>query len=89
MLEDEVDFFFEVPKASSPSSSASDVPPHRTTNAWQPRTLMAKLLVLLNTAAMTGNSSFLMVLKSRTGRIDGRPLKAASTTAGVGASMAA
>lgn len=82
-------FFWDSESPSRPSSLAGSVePPHRTTKAWQPRTLMARLLVRLKTVAITGNSSFLMVLKSRTGRITGRTLSAASTTAGVGDSMA-
>lgn len=53
------------------------------TNACRPRTLIARLLVLLNMVATTGNSSFLMVLKSSTGRIVGSPRSAASTIEGV------
>lgn len=89
-LDDDVFFFFSGPNPSRPSSTsiASLEPPQRMTKARQPRTFIAKLLVLLKTAAITGKSSFLIVLKSRTGRITGRPRKAASTKAGAEDSIA-
>lgn len=87
-LEEDV-FLFSI-RPFRPSSAAASVdPPHRMTKACKPRTLIARLFVLLNTVATTGNSSFLMVLKSRTGRTDGNVLKAASMIEGVGHSMAA
>lgn len=87
-LDEEV-FFFSIPKPSKPSSPApSREPPHRTTNACSPRTLIARLFVLLKTVATTGNSSFLIVLKSKTGRIIGSPRIATSTSDGVGDSTA-
>lgn len=62
---DEVAFFFCGAKPSRPSSPLESLdPPHSVTNACSPLTLMARLLVLLKMAAMTGKSSFLMVLKS-------------------------
>lgn len=66
----------------------SEVPPQRVTKASSPRTFMPRLDVLLNTEAITGKSSFLMVLKSRTGRMIGRLRSAASTMECVGDSMA-
>ena len=87
---DEEDFFLFSMSPLRPSSVAALVdPPHRMTKACSPRILIAKLFVLLKTAATTGNSSFLMVLKSRTGRTDGNVRKEASTIEGVGHSMAA
>lgn len=88
-LEDDV-FFFSLPIPSRPSAApdGSLLPPHRKTNACRPRTLMARLLVLLKTVAMTGKSSFLMVLKSSTDRTIGRLRMATSTIAGVGLSTA-
>ena len=41
-------------------------PPQSKLNASKPRTFIARLFVLLNTAATIGNNSFLMVEKSRT-----------------------
>ena len=83
-------FFLSVIRPLSPSSAAASVdPPHRMTKACRPRTLMAKLLVLLNTAATTGNNSFFMVLKSRTGSTEGSVRIDASTMECVGHSMAA
>ena len=58
-------------------------PPQSTTKASSPRTLIAKLLVLVNTAATTGNSSFLIVEKSRTDSMIGRHESDLSTIAGV------
>lgn len=66
----------------------SVVPPHKTTKASSPLTLIPRLEVLLNTAATTGNSSFFIVLKSSTGRITGRLRSAASTIEWVGDSIA-
>ena len=61
------------PLRSSPESLPSDVePPQRMTKASNPRILIPRLLVLLNTAATTGNSSLLIVVKSRVARIVGR-----------------
>lgn len=87
---DEDVFLFSVPSPFRPSSAAASVePPQRMTNAWRPRTLIAKLVVLLKTVAITGNNSFLMVLKSRTGKTTGNVLRAASTMEWVGHSIAA
>lgn len=73
-----------------PSSFGCDSgdPPHSITKACKPLTLIPKLLVLLNTVAITGNSSFLIVLKSSIGSIMGKARSAASTIACVGDSMA-
>jgi len=78
-------FFLSVSYPSKTSSlSRSFEPPQRVTKACRPLTLIARLLVLLKIAATTGNSSFLMVLKSRTGKTVGRLRSAASTRVGVG-----
>ncbi len=62
---DEVAFFFCGASPSRPSSPLGSLePPQSVTKAWRPLTLMARLFVLLKITAMTGNSSFLMVLKS-------------------------
>lgn len=89
-LDDDVFFFLSPLKPSRPSPwfSGWDDPPHRMAKACSPRTLMARLFVLLKTVAMTGKSSFLMVLKSRIGKIAGSPRMATSTKAGVGDSTA-
>lgn len=89
-VEDEVFLFFSSAKPLRPSSPelASFEPPQSMTKAWQPRTLIARLFVLLNTVAIMGKSSFLIVLKSRIGSMFGRPLNAASTRDGVEDSMA-
>ncbi len=63
-------------------------PPQSITNASRPRTLMPKEEVLENTDAITGNSSFLMVEKSRMGRMMGREWREASTMPWVGDSIA-
>jgi len=63
-------------------------PPQRMTKASSPRTLIPRLDVLVKTDATMGNSSFLIVLKSRIGRIIGRLRRAASTIEWVGDSMA-
>lgn len=60
-------------------SSFTD-PPHKITNASRPRTLMARLLVLLKTAAMGGKTSSFTVEKSRIGSITGRHRIEASTS---------
>ncbi|KAH6608566.1 hypothetical protein Trco_001912 [Trichoderma cornu-damae] len=88
-LDDEV--FLFPPRPLRPPSSALDSlePPQRTTKAWRPRTLMARLFVRLKTVATTGNSSFFIVLKSRTGSTTEKLLRATSTIEGVGHSMAA
>ena len=84
--------FFCGAKPLNPSSGSvivpSLVPPQRVTNASNPRTFMPRLDVLLKTEAITGNNSFFMVLKSRTGRMIGRLRSAASTIEWVGDSMA-
>ncbi len=54
------------------------------TKASSPRILMPRLLVLLNTAATTGNSSFLIVEKSRVVRIVERHPSDLSTIEWVG-----
>ena len=72
-------------KSSLASASSSDVvPPQSTTNASRPRTLMPRLLVLLNTAATMGKTSFLIVEKSKTAITIGRQPRALSTIAWVG-----
>ena len=87
-LEEDV-FLLELKPLSPSSPPPSLEPPQSTTNACRPRTLIAKLFVLLNTLATTGKSSFLMVLKSRIGRMAGILLNAASTIECVGHSIAA
>lgn len=90
------DFSFFLPFCGAnpdrPSSAEevieSAVPPHKTTKASRPLTLIPRLEVLLNTAATTGNSSFFIVLKSSTGSITGRLRRAASTIEWVGDSIA-
>lgn len=90
------DFSFFLPFCGAnpdrPSSAEevieSVVPPHKTTKASRPLTLIPRLEVLLNTAATTGNSSFFIVLKSSTGSITGRLRRAASTIEWVGDSIA-
>jgi len=80
----DVDVFFSGPKPSRPSSPESSLePPQRETKACRPLTLMARLLVLLKMVAMTGNSSLLIELKSKTGNIVGKLRNAASTRLGV------
>ena len=64
------------------------LPPQRITKASRPRTLMARLLVLLKMVATRGKSSFLMVEKSRTGRMMGSMLRDLSTREWVGDSRA-
>lgn len=54
-------------------------PPHKVWNASKPLILMPMLLVFAKTEAMTGKSSFLIVEKSSTVRMNGRVLKDAST----------
>lgn len=82
-------FAFEFITPSRPSLLAvGSLPPQRITNASKPRTLIPRLLVLLNTEAMIGNNSFLMVEKSITGRITGRHRSEASTMLCVGDSIA-
>lgn len=88
-VDDEV-FLFSCSSPLRPSSLAASLdPPHRTTNDCKPRTLIAKLFVLLKTVATTGNNSFLIVLKSSAGKTLGKVLKAASTMECVGHSIAA
>ncbi len=89
-LDEEVFLFLSGANPSRPSSPelASLEPPQSMTKARQPRTLIARLFVLLKTRAIMGNSSFLMVLKSRTGSTSGNPLNATSTSDGVEDSMA-
>lgn len=89
-LDEDVFFLFSTRPLSPSSADAVSVePPHRMTKACRPRTLMARLFVRLKTVATTGKSSFLMVLKSRTGRMDGSVRSAASTMECVGHSTAA
>ncbi len=78
---DELFFFpsFIIPSSPSLLALASGEPPHNMTKASRPRTLIPRLLVLLKTLAMTGNKSFLMVLKSRTGNMVGSLRRAEST----------
>ena len=76
---------FAPPSRPSLISVVSDEePPHSMTNASNPRILMPRLLVLLNTAATTGNSSFLMVEKSSVARMVGRQPRDLSTIECVG-----
>lgn len=84
-VEDDV---FLLAKPFKPSSAMSLDPPQRMTKACRPLTLMAKLLVLLKMDATTGNNSFLIVLKSSTGKIVGNDRNAASTSDGVADSNA-
>lgn len=84
----EEDVFLFGVKPFKPSSDMSLDPPQRMTNACKPRTLIARLLVLLKIDATTGNSSFLMVLKSSTGNTVGNARSAASTRDGVADSRA-
>lgn len=72
-------FEFMMPSKPSLFAAGSLVPPQRITNASNPRTLIPRLLVLLKTEAMTGNNSFLIVEKSRTGSRIGRLRNEAST----------
>lgn len=68
------------PSSPSPSSSLlAREPPQNMTNASNPRILMPKLLVLLNTAATTGKSSFLIVEKSNIASTVGRQPRDLST----------
>lgn len=83
----EEDVFLLV-KPSNPSSAMSLDPPQRMTKACKPLTLIARLLVLLKMDATTGNNSFLMVLKSSTGKIVGSDRNAASTNDGAADSKA-
>lgn len=63
-------------------------PPQRVTKASRPRTLMPREEVFEKTEAMTGKSSFLMVVKSSTGRTICKERKAASTIEWIGDSIA-
>lgn len=72
-------FAFIMPSSPSLLEAGSLLPPHRITKASKPRTLIPRLLVLLKTEAIIGNSSFLIVVKSITGRITGKLLNEAST----------
>jgi hypothetical protein len=56
------------------------VPPHRIPKASRHLTLMARLLVLLNTTATIGNKSFLTVKKSEAEIMVGTVFKALSIT---------
>lgn len=84
---EDVAFFCSVASPSKPSSPLP-APPQSVTKASKPRTLMARLLVLLKIVAMTGKSSPLMVLKSNTGRTTGKLVRAALIRDGVGDSRA-
>jgi hypothetical protein len=79
---------FMTPSRPSLLDAGSVEAPQRIANASKPRTLIPRLLVLVKTEAITGNSSFLMVEKSRTGRMIGRLLSDASTILWVGDSIA-
>ena len=57
--------------------------PHRRPKASRPRILMARLFVLVNTAAITGKTSFLIVEKSSVERMVGRQPRDLSTSEGV------
>lgn len=75
------------PLRSSPNPPESSLEaPQRMAKASRLRTLIARLLVRLKVLAIGGNTSFLTVLKSRTGRTAGRHLMAASTKEWVGES---
>lgn len=78
----------DMPSRPSLLACGSEEPPQRIRNASKPRTLIPRLLVLLKTVETTGKSSFLIVLKSRIGRMVGKVLSAASTSGCVGDSMA-
>lgn len=82
-------FFLVAPIPSRPSllEAGSFEPPQRTTKASRPRTLIPRLLVFVNTEAITGNSSFFMVEKSRIGKTTFKLRNAASTSACVGESI--
>jgi len=77
-----------IPSRPSLPPEASFEPPQSITNASSPRTLIPRLLVFVNTEAMTGKSSFFIVEKSRTGRMVGKLRKEASTMLCVGDSIA-
>lgn len=79
---------FMIPSRPSLLEAGSFEAPQRIANASNPRTLMPRLLVLVKTDAITGNNSFLIVEKSRTGRMVGRLLSDASTMLCVGDSIA-
>lgn len=79
---------FTIPLSPSLLDSGLADAPQRIAKASRPRTLIPRLLVFVKTEAMTGNSSFLIVEKSRIGRIIGRLRRAASTMVCVGDSMA-
>ncbi len=81
-------FAFPMPSRPSLLDAGSLEPPQSITNASNPRTFIPRLLVLVKTDEMTGNSSFLMVEKSNTGNIRGRLLNEASTILCVGDSIA-
>lgn len=79
--------FAAVGAPSSPSLNSLSgfcAPPQNITNASRPLILIPKLLVLLNTAATTGKSSFLVVEKSRTAKTVGRHPKDLSMIEWVG-----
>lgn len=70
-----------IPSNPSPADPfSSPEPPQSIAKASSPRTLIPRLLVLLKTAAISGNNSFLSVEKSRTGSITGSVRRAASMT---------
>lgn len=87
--EDDLLFFSSMSPLRPSSAAASSEPPQRITKACNPRTLIARLFVLLNTAATIGNSSLLIVVKSRAGRTTGKLRNPASTIECVGHSIAA
>lgn len=83
--------FGSTPKSERSSLLAEfrpGVPPQRVWKASRPLIFIPMLLVLLNTAAITGKSSFLVVEKSRTGSIVGKVLRDTSMTECVGDSRA-
>ena len=73
-------------RSSSIAPLLSTEPPQSTANASKQRTLIARLFVRLKVEAIGGKTSFLTVLKSRTGRITGKHLIAPSTKVCVGES---
>ena len=80
--------FAMIPSRPSLLPAGSFEPPQSITNASRPRTLIPRLLVFVNTEAMTGKSSFFIVEKSSTGKIAGRLRNEASTMLCVGDSIA-
>lgn len=71
----------DIPTKSPPEVEGSSFmdPPHKITNDSKPRTLIARLLVLVKTEAIGGKMSSFTVEKSRIGNITGRHRIEAST----------